>query len=559
MKNKMKVVDLFSGCGGFSQGFHLAGFEIICAIDHWAPARDSILMNHGEKALNKKFAEKYNYDVEIISKLHDEEFHKVIPDSEIIIGSPPCVSFSNSNRSGYANKDLGIRLIESFLRIVARKKNKKNSILKYWIMENVPKSEKFVKDEYTFKGFENGYEGQIKPVTIKDVKGKNSRVYNSSEYGVPSKRLRYICGDFEEPKRITRDDEELHLRTILKKLEIKKGAKKIQDPVWPDCEISKNELTDHGYNQEIPEWQWQKAKRQKRDKGYMGQMAFPENMNKVARTVMSFAAIASREGFILPNGKTGYRHPTIREYATLMSFPFNFQFSGRTPAHKKKQIGNAVPPKFSYELAIAIKKNKLALKKLLKTKVATVDNFLDIKDYDFKTPIEKEKRFKVIFDHHIPYMKIGGYRVVLDNRESNWEAKKIKWNVSIHKGSGNFKVLKPNLNEIEKDFKLSKSNHKKIDVLKKNKGTALTLHNNYRLPNSEREKNNIIGPEELLQEIKNNLITPKFEKKIKNFRDIEKHDKNQYNTIAYLHDKIKYEIPKPILLGYFILNTILKG
>ena len=50
-----------------------------------------------------------------------------------------------------------------------------------------------------------------------------------------------------------------------------------------------------------------------------------------------------------------------------------------------------------------------------------------------------------------------------------------------------------------------------------------------------------------------------FEKKIKNFRDIEKHDKNQYNTISYLHDKIKYEIPKPILLGYFILNTILKG
>ena len=136
----MKVVDLFSGCGGFSQGFHLAGFEIICAIDHWAPARDSILMNHGEKALNKNFAEKYNYDVELISKLHDEEFHKVIPDSEIIIGSPPCVSFSNSNRSGYANKDLGIRLIESFLRIVARKKNKRNSILKYWIMENVPQS-----------------------------------------------------------------------------------------------------------------------------------------------------------------------------------------------------------------------------------------------------------------------------------------------------------------------------------------------------------------------------------------------------------------------------------
>ena len=67
---------------GFSQGFHLAGFDIICAIDHWALARDSILMNHGQKALKIKHVEKHNYDVEIISKMPDKEFHEVIPDSE---------------------------------------------------------------------------------------------------------------------------------------------------------------------------------------------------------------------------------------------------------------------------------------------------------------------------------------------------------------------------------------------------------------------------------------------------------------------------------------------
>ena len=97
-------------------------------------------MNHGQKALNIKHVEKHNYDVEIISKMPDKEFHEVIPDSEVIIGSPPCVSFSNSNRSGYANKD---QLIDrSFLRIVARKKKRK-ILFSILDVENVPKSEKF--------------------------------------------------------------------------------------------------------------------------------------------------------------------------------------------------------------------------------------------------------------------------------------------------------------------------------------------------------------------------------------------------------------------------------
>ena len=125
----MKVVDLFSGCGGFSYGFHLAGFRVICAIDNWTTARDSIYLNHGQEPCNIKLSEKHKYDIEKISKLPENEFNDVIPDSEIIIGSPPCVSFSNSNRSGYVNKDLGIRLIESFLELLLEKKKRKIQFL----------------------------------------------------------------------------------------------------------------------------------------------------------------------------------------------------------------------------------------------------------------------------------------------------------------------------------------------------------------------------------------------------------------------------------------------
>ena len=31
----MKVVDIFSGCGGMSLGFQNAGFDVVAAYDNW--------------------------------------------------------------------------------------------------------------------------------------------------------------------------------------------------------------------------------------------------------------------------------------------------------------------------------------------------------------------------------------------------------------------------------------------------------------------------------------------------------------------------------------------
>jgi len=119
----MKVIDFFCGSGGFSEGFRQAGFDVIWAVDNWQPAVDTHRENHsGSNTILD--------DVIRLSKLPDKEFEKIIPDSEIIIGSPPCIAFSNSNKSGKGDKTKGIELFEAFLRIIFRKKYKKNSILK---------------------------------------------------------------------------------------------------------------------------------------------------------------------------------------------------------------------------------------------------------------------------------------------------------------------------------------------------------------------------------------------------------------------------------------------
>ena len=74
---------------------------------------------------------------------------EALPDTEIIAGSPPCVSFSHSNLSGKADKKTGVLLTEIFLRIVAVKKFKRGSKLKAWFMENVMNSTNYLNDYYT--------------------------------------------------------------------------------------------------------------------------------------------------------------------------------------------------------------------------------------------------------------------------------------------------------------------------------------------------------------------------------------------------------------------------
>lgn len=103
----MRVADFFCGGGGFSEGFRQAGFEIVFAVDKWAPAVNTYKGN-------KPGANVIQDDVIRISNLPDDEFEALVPDSEVIIGSPPCQSFSHSNKSGNADKELGIKLIEAY-------------------------------------------------------------------------------------------------------------------------------------------------------------------------------------------------------------------------------------------------------------------------------------------------------------------------------------------------------------------------------------------------------------------------------------------------------------
>ena len=187
MKKKPQVIDFFCGAGGFSEGFRQQGFQIVMGIDNWAPAIEAHNLNH-----NLNDCVKDVLDFESI-----EEINK-LPNTEVIVGSPPCVLFSLSNKGGKADKSFGIKLIESFLRVVAVKKHQPASNLVAWFMENVPNSKNYIRPTYTFSQLKLGKWAKAHGYNPSDIAisgEENGRTLNTAHFGVAQKRERFLCGE----------------------------------------------------------------------------------------------------------------------------------------------------------------------------------------------------------------------------------------------------------------------------------------------------------------------------------------------------------------------------
>jgi len=148
----MEVIDVFCGAGLFSAGMERAGLEIILGIDNNKIALDSF-------SLNFPGAVVWETDIMDIRSL---------PKSDIIIGGVPCQNFSLANRDPDLEK--GIELLNKFLELV------KCSNPKYWIMEEVPEVETYIKD-----------------------KVPRIEIIDCSIFGSKNLRPRLFAGDYPDP------------------------------------------------------------------------------------------------------------------------------------------------------------------------------------------------------------------------------------------------------------------------------------------------------------------------------------------------------------------------
>ena len=102
----MRVVDLFSGCGGLSLGFEKAGFEVVAACEWWDAAITCYKENFTHPVLKVDLSD-VDSAVEVVKGFS--------PD--MIIGGPPCQDFSHAGKRIEADR---ASLTDSYALIVSK-------------------------------------------------------------------------------------------------------------------------------------------------------------------------------------------------------------------------------------------------------------------------------------------------------------------------------------------------------------------------------------------------------------------------------------------------------
>lgn len=392
---KPKVLDLFSGAGGFSLGFEMAGCDIIGAIEHDKWAADTFQFNH-------KKAKMLLGDIESFS---NDYIKSEIDTPDIIIGGPPCQGFSICVKNAGDPKDPRNSLFIEYVRIA---KLYTPSVL---VLENVPNivraktktGEKVV--EIIRKEFENlGYHVYDTILTV-------------SDYGVPQMRQRFVmiaskqeldnpfpkATHYVEDSDVSANDENQFMEknglircptlweaiSDLPEIEARQGAEIMDYTISPlndyqvYCRNGSAQLHNHlamkhtqrlverfnqmTWGQSVSDITDDRLKQRKRNgNGEVSDSPYDQNNRRMHPYRICHTITATFYGnFVHPYKNRNF---TAREGARIQSFPDSYVFFGKPTVVSKKlllkegrtgeaylcqysQIGNAVPPLMSKAIA----------------------------------------------------------------------------------------------------------------------------------------------------------------------------------------------------------------
>lgn len=325
----MKIISLFSGCGGLDLGFERAGFEIPIANEYDPTIWETYKINHPSTKLIEGD----------IRNIQESDFPD---DIDGIIGGPPCQSWSEAGSLRGINDSRG-KLFYDYIRILKSKQPK------FFLAENVSgmlanrHSEAVRNIIEMFK--ECGYDLTVSLVNAKD-------------YGVPQERRRVFYIGFRRdlgvrfkfPVGSTADENKrLTLRDTIWDLQftaVPAGARNYHN----SQAVNNNEYFTGAYS---PIFMSRNRVKGWDEQAFTVQASGRQCQLHPQAPKMKFVEQNKRE-FV--RGKEHlYRRMTIREIARIQGFPDDFKFIYNYTDDAYKMIGNAVPVNLAYEVAVAIK------------------------------------------------------------------------------------------------------------------------------------------------------------------------------------------------------------
>ena len=327
----MKIISLFTGCGGLDLGFKKAGFKII-----WANENDKNIVPTFKKNFPNVIL-----DTRSIKDIDPSE----TPDCDGIIGGPPCQSWSEAGSHRGINDDRG-RLFFDYVRFIKEKRPK------FFLAENVPgilfnRNSSALND--IFKNFLNvGYNVSFK-------------LLDANNYGVPQTRKRVIIVGyassfdtfFYPPKQ---DSYKPNLKDSIYHLKDNAVSARSKNKPNPNTKIPNHEYMIGNFSyvymsrNRVRKWD---------EPSFTIQAGGRHAPCHPQAPVMK--KIETNKRKFVHGKKNLYRRLTIRECAAIQTFPDNFIFDYSQVAQGYKMVGNAVPVEFARKLALKIKED---LKKL---------------------------------------------------------------------------------------------------------------------------------------------------------------------------------------------------
>jgi DNA (cytosine-5)-methyltransferase 1 len=394
----MTFIDLFAGCGGFSEGFYQEGFESVVHVDFDSAACETVK----ERMRYYNYSENAIESAVICGDLTFDDVHNQINSSignrkiDVLVGGPPCQTFSSVGRAQDKNSmrnDPRNYLFRSYLEILEEYKPK------IFVFENV---------SGLLSAKPNG--NYIFPEIVENMSeyysicdDKDTILLNSVHYGVPQIRKRVILIGVRKdlkinPIEIYKAIEKTHYSP---EMEAKNETNRLQkyltvkDAIWDLPKLlpgegkeeinhkteSKNSFIEivrpNGFSKLFNhvarkhnnmdqqryellsknKWQLKDLAKTRpdlihHDPKHFGNRYTVQVANKPGRTVV---AHLYKDGnlFIHPDHKQK-RTFTVREAGRVQSFPDDFKFVG-SRTNQYKQVGNAVPPLMAKQIAKAIK------------------------------------------------------------------------------------------------------------------------------------------------------------------------------------------------------------